>query len=127
MVRHERESYGCKGSRGLALDERRARIAQLNDNLRRHMSGGRVVVTAALEALGPDFLLQTVQGVRHFDAFDPDNDPHDEHDFGALTVRGRRLFWKIDYYDKALEYGSPDPASPEVTARVLTIMLASDY
>jgi len=37
------------------------------------------------------------------------------------------MFWKIDYYDRSLEYGSNDPADPSQTVRVLTIMLASEY
>lgn len=41
-----------------------------------------------------------------------------------LTVR---LFWKIDLYDEQLVYGSPAPANPAVTRRVLTIMFPSDY
>jgi hypothetical protein len=34
--------------------------------------------------------------VRLFDRFTPDNDPHDEHDFGSIELHGRKLFWKID-------------------------------
>jgi len=44
-----------------------------------------------------------------------------------LTYEGEKIFWKIDYYDRALKYGSEDPADPEQTTRVLTIMLASEY
>jgi hypothetical protein len=55
------------------------------------------------------------------------NDPYGEHDFGALTVEDRKIFFKIDYYDRALAGGSPDPADPRVTTRVLTIMLAEEY
>ena len=61
------------------------------------------------------------------DAFCEDNDPYGEHDFGAFEVEGEKLFWKIDYYDKALEHGSEDPADPTRTTRVLTVMLASEY
>jgi hypothetical protein len=44
-----------------------------------------------------------------------------------VEISGERVFWKIDYYDKSLEYGSEDPADPEQTMRVMTIMLASEY
>ena len=36
-------------------------------------------------------------------------------------------FRKIDYYDRATEAGSPDPADPAVTTRVLTLMRADEY
>ena len=62
-----------------------------------------------------------------FDAFSADNDPHHEHDFGSFELEGEKLFWKIDYYDSDLTYGSEDPNDVEKTHRVLTIMLASDY
>ena len=50
-----------------------------------------------------------------------------EHDFGSFVLDAVKLFWKIDYYDRKLEYGSPDPADPAVTRRVLTILLAEEY
>ena len=65
--------------------------------------------------------------VRNFSQFTPDNDPYGEHDFGAFDHGGERIFWKIDYYDIELEHGSPDPADPEVTTRVLTILLADEW
>jgi hypothetical protein len=58
------------------------------------------------------------------DAFTPDSDPYGEHNFGSFEHNGIRVFWKIDYYDRNLEYGSEDPSDPAQTTRVLTIMLA---
>jgi len=55
------------------------------------------------------------------------NDPHGEHDFGAVEEAGVRYFWKIDYYDRDMTMGSDDPADPEVTTLVLTVLLASEY
>jgi hypothetical protein len=35
--------------------------------------------------------------------------------------------FKINYYDKTLQFHSPDPADPSVTKRVITIMLSEEY
>jgi hypothetical protein len=78
-------------------------------------------------ALGEETVGEAVKRVQAFDAFDADNDPYGEHDFGAFDVAGERLFWKIDYYNLTLDGGSPDPANPDQTRRVLTIMLVSEY
>ena len=78
-------------------------------------------------ALGHDTYLEIRQAIADFSEFNDDNDPHEEHDFGSLTVEGHHIFWKIDYYDSRQEFGSPDPTDPAVTSRLLTIMLASEY
>lgn len=62
-----------------------------------------------------------------YNRFESGNDPYGEHDLGTFEVFGAKLMWKIDYYDRNLEFGSQDPADPNVTARVLTVMLASEY
>ena len=104
------------------------RIRDLNDRFRRLRQGsGKVFVTAGIEALGPVFVAEALCAVRAFDAFTPDNDPHGEHDFGAIHVQGTRVFWKLDYYDPALSAGSEDPADETQTCRVLTVMLAQEY
>jgi hypothetical protein len=103
------------------------RIRHLNDAFRRSFSGGKVMMTAGVAAL-PDSAREVVlEEVRKFAAFSGDNDPHGEHDFGSFEVDGRKVFWKIDYYDAAMEFGSEDPADPLKTTRLLTIMLASEY
>ncbi len=50
-----------------------------------------------------------------------------EHDFGQVELDNVRYFWKISYYDKNLEYGSPDPSDSTVTRRVINLMEASEY
>jgi hypothetical protein len=104
-----------------------ATIRCLNDQLRRSLAGGVLVMTAGVIALGYACHLRILQAVAGFDAFDAGNDPYGEHDFGAVEVAGQRLFWKIDYYDRDRSGHSPDPADPSVTTRVLTIMLAEEY
>lgn len=73
-----------------------------------------------------DVQAMAIHEIASFAAFDEDNDPHGEHDFG-VELAGQRLFWKIDYYDQNMESGSEDPADPAKTTRVLTIMLAEEY
>jgi hypothetical protein len=102
-------------------------IRELNDRFRTTMTGGRVMMTAGVDALPLDVKAMAIRRVATFSDFTPDNDPHKEHDFGSFTVAGRKFFWKIDAYDKAMEFGSEDPADPSKTTRVLTIMLAEEY
>jgi predicted RNA-binding Zn-ribbon protein involved in translation (DUF1610 family) len=108
---------------------RKRKIARLNDALRTGAPGPNdmVVVTHGVRALGPEFIEDARKAIAGFDAFDEGDDPYGEHDFGALDVRGERLFWKIDCYDLALAGGAVEPDNPAVTRRVLTIMLASEY
>ena len=68
-----------------------------------------------------------IRRVATFNDFNADNDPHGEHDFGAIELCGRRFFFKIDYFDAAIEFGAEDPADPTKTTRVLTIMVAEEY
>jgi hypothetical protein len=102
-------------------------IRALNDAFRRTFVGGAVMITAGIEDMPAEQRRSLLEKVRAFDAFSEDNDPHGEHDFGAVDEGGARCFWKIDYYDRKTETGSPDPADPSVTTRVMTIMLAEEY
>ena len=104
-----------------------SRIRALNDALRHSLTGGVLMMTRGVIALGLARQLRILEAVAAFDAFDPDNDPYGEHDFGALEVEGERILFKIEYFDRALTGHSPDPADPSVTTRVLTIMLGEEY
>jgi len=70
---------------------------------------------------------QMAQAIASFDAFEADNDPHQERDFASLEIEGTKVFFKFDYYNLTLDGGSEDPADPAQTMRVLTIMLPSEY
>jgi hypothetical protein len=107
--------------------ERTALIRKLNDKLRCDHMGGQLFVTSGISELKSGMMPQIIDAVTKFDDFTEDNDPHGEHDFGIVTVLGHKVFWKIDYYDTKLEYGSPDPADASVTSRVITVMLAHEY
>ncbi|MCJ2051150.1 DUF3768 domain-containing protein [Methylobacterium sp. J-070] len=111
----------------IAITEPTASIRALNDAFRRSFADGRVVETPGVVELPEADRITLLLAVRRFSTFDPDNDPHGEYDFGAVEVGGERFFWKIDAYDRALLGGSPDPAGPAVTTRVLTIMRADEY
>ncbi len=65
--------------------------------------------------------------MRIYDQFDEGIDPYEEHDMGRFTVGRDDYYWKIDYYDRNVEFHSPDPPDPSVTIRVLTIMRADEY
>jgi hypothetical protein len=84
-------------------------------------------MTASVQALPADLVASALDRVRSFNEFTEDNDPHDEHDFGSFDIDGQKFFFKIDYFDRRLEFGSEDPSDPARTARVLTLMLAADY
>jgi hypothetical protein len=103
------------------------RIRVLNDNFRATFIGGQVVMSSGVAALCLVVKAHAFLLVQTFAEFNADNDPHGEHDFGSFEVAGEKFFWKIDYYDSDMMFGSDDPADPEKTRRVLTIMLAEEY
>lgn len=104
---------------------RTPRIQQLNDQARQTLTDCRVLITPGVRALEATVAILGV--LQQYSDFTPDNDPYAEHDFGSFRFAEETIFWKFDYYDLDLTMHSPDPADPDVTARVLTIMLGSEY
>lgn len=106
--------------------------AMMNDIFRKNMNGttqipGRIVITATLSS--DENLPEIIEAVRSFSHFTESNDPHQEHDFGRVTVDHEEYFWKIDYY--AIKDGQPDfhagAEDPLNSFRIMTIMRADEY
>lgn len=114
-----------------AIDPQAAKVRALNDAVRQRLprptKGCRLIVTDGLGSLTIEQFADLLQAVSSYSDFGPDNDPHGEHDFGAIEQDGVRFSWKIDYFDQWMQFGSNDPSDPAVTTRVMTIMLASEY
>lgn len=108
-------------------DPQTARIRDLNDAFRSNPATGTLLTTQGIRNLPGALQKRVLAGVQTFSTFTPDDDPQGEHDFGAFTIEGHKVFWKIDYKDREMEGGSEDPADPAKTCRVLTIMLAEEY
>ena len=103
------------------------KIRELNDKFRKSFQGGKVMLSAGVAELPEMVKAAALQFMAQYHNFTPDNDPHGEHDFGAFELCNRRFFWKVDYFDKSLEFGSEDPADPAKTTRVLARILAEEY
>lgn len=119
-------------------------IRRLNDAARSRPGSASIAnVTIGFQSLPDADRFAALAAIVGFSKFDDDNDPYGEHDFGAVyrlasgpwtqdrpdddTVIGETVFWKVDYYDISLTFGSEAPWDERRTRRVLTIMLASEY
>src|SRR5436305_820047 len=88
-------------------EEKVGKIAELNDSFRQ--GGLCVLSTPGIRAMSN--VAGLLKAVRNFNIFTEDNDPHSEHDFGSLVWEGKKVFWKIDYYDITFKRWA-DPLSP---------------
>ena len=107
-----------------------ARIAEQNDAFRKKQAGGgqgKWVWTQAIDAEGMDFVLTCVSAVAEYEDFTEENDPFGTREMGFMEVVGKKVWWKIDLYDRAYLGGSENPTSLADTRRVLTILFPSDY
>ncbi|HEX7883094.1 MAG TPA: DUF3768 domain-containing protein [Afipia sp.] len=119
-------------------------IRRLNDAMRSHPGTASIANgTIGFQSLPDVDRFAALSVIGSFSQFDGNNDPYGEHDFGAVycLASGRwtqerpsndkdiaeTVFWKVDYYDNTLSYGSEAPWDEQQTKRVLTIMLASEY
>ena len=88
------------------------RIATLNDLAR------TAVGVASILHQSEEFRPRPQRSIRHSRArrevrhVPRGDNPYGEHDFGAFDYDGFfRVYWKISYYDKNLEFHSEDPTT----------------
>ena len=55
---------------------------------------GKLVLTAGIAAQTDFILMHILYGVKNFDEFNEDNDPHQEHDFGKSRLQAWIYFGK---------------------------------
>lgn len=119
-------------------------IRRLNDAARSNPGTSSIAnMTIGLQSLSDADRFAALAEIVGFSEFTKDNDPYGEHDFGSIyrLAKGAwtqqrpkdektiaaTVFWKVDYYDNSLSFGSDAPWDAQRTKRVLTIMLASEY
>lgn len=102
--------------------DRRAKIIELNDQLRTTFKGGRVQMTPSVYELDERLRGRALSVLARYNKFDPDS----EHDWGVFIFAGYSFEWRIEYREKDGIGLSPDPTDPEKTFRVLTLYAIND-
>ena len=102
-----------------------------NDAFRAALTGGSLVLTAGIIALGAKNQARIIAAVRRCSAFD-DDDPLDAHDIGDVTVTlvepgiacwSELIFFKV----VAIKAAATPTAAPNPATQHLIIMLASEW
>lgn len=111
-------------------------IAEQNDAFRKTVGPfpqletapeGKLVMTQGVYAQSAEFHKHLLEAVALFDSFSFDNDPTGWHEFGEVVVEGKRVWFKIDLYDRRYEMGAEAPHDPDETRRVLTLLFQEEY
>jgi hypothetical protein len=100
----------------------RAKIIELNDQLRTTFKGGRVQMTPGVYQLDARLRGRALSVMSRYKKFDDES----EHDCGVFIFAGYSFEWRIEYRARDGAGISPDPADPEKTRRVLTLYAAAD-
>jgi len=108
-------------------DPRLVRIAALNDRIRKTNEGGITFLSRDVALMAGAKTVDLLKQVADYDRFTKTNDPQGERNRGAVLLFGKEVLWEIGYYDEQAVGPSKDPANADVTTRIMTIMLASEY
>lgn len=67
-----------------------ADIAAQNDDFRKHLSKGTLVLTRGIRSNTSEDIKEIITKVRTFDKFDENNDPYNEHETSLSVAREER-------------------------------------
>ena len=70
-------------------------IALQNDNFRKHLSQGTLVLTQGIRSNTSEDLKEIITKVRTFDTFDENNDPYGKGISVLLITRGAKCFGRL--------------------------------
>lgn len=101
---------------------KRAKIIELNDQLRCSFKGGRVQMTRGVYDLDAQLRGRALCVMSRYNKFDD----RSEHDWGVFIFAGYSFEWRIEYRAKNGTGISLDPADAEKTFRVLTLYAIQD-
>ncbi len=104
------------------VTDKRARIIELNDQLRTNFKGGRVQMTPSVYDLDERLRGRALAVMAKYNRFDEDSD----HDCGVFIFAGYSFEWHIEYRDVNGEGVSSDPSDASKTFRVLTLYTLHD-
>jgi hypothetical protein len=102
--------------------DKRAKIIELNDQLRTTFKGGRVQMTRGVYDLDERLRGRALSVMARFNKFDESS----EHDAGVFIFAGYSFEWRIEYRGTDGTGHSPDPADADKTLRVLTLYAIDD-
>lgn len=100
----------------------RARIIELNDELRTTFKGGQVRMTPSIYQLDARLSGRALCAMSRSAKVDRTSD----HDRGRFVFAGFAFEWRVEYRSRDGTGSSPDPADPEKTLRVLTLSAVED-
>lgn len=105
-----------------SLADKRAKIIELNDQLRTAFKGGRVQKTPSVYDLDERLRGRALAVMAKYNKFDEDSN----HDCGVFIFAGYSFEWHIEYRGVNGEGVSPDPSDASKTFRVLTLYTLHD-
>ena len=102
--------------------DKRAKIIELNDQLRTTFKGGRVQMTRSVYDLDQRLRGRVLSVMARYSKFDAES----EHDCGVFIFAGYAFEWRIEYRGNDGTGVSTDLSDPARTLRVLTLYTVDD-